>query len=290
MLIKSPWCCGNSITVGGVAIGFTNIVALVLGILLYFNQLSEFSITIIVLSFLFFVLILTNALLIYGSVNSKPNFLLPWLTLYVLGTLALVVVIGVMWSKISQYKAVSLGVLLFNFYFVSVVIHLFHHLRHEKRKEEEATDLKEDAVGTERQDGTLLLDIEHTDCPQPLLLATDSAQVGNSSDGLPAPEEIINVPTSVLNSTNPFRDDVFDANKEKSKEEMKSMVLDINPDFTPFKKLSSDCAAPKMKVFLPKIGDGDSDIDFSFDDSRADFSFGDSTNMCKLEEDEEIEK
>ena len=84
--------------------GFTNIVALVLGILLYFNQLSEFSITIIVLSFLFFVLILTNALLIYGSVNSKPNFLLPWLTLYVLGTLALVVVIGVMWSKISQYK------------------------------------------------------------------------------------------------------------------------------------------------------------------------------------------
>jgi len=192
MLERSSWQCGP-ISTGGVAVGFTNIVAIILGVLLYYNHLSSFSMSIIVVSFGCVVLVLVNGFLVYGSVNTKPGFVLPWLAIYVLATLAFIVFMGIKWHTFNGYKAASIGV-----------------------------------CGDD-----------------------DSAKV-----------------------------------KERSSAKV-SLLSDINADFSPFRNPKEGGGdKPKMKVFLPKPMDCDSDADYSFDTSRAEFSFSEGNNMCKIEEDQ----
>jgi len=290
MLVKSSWQCG-ALSTGGVAVGFTNIVAIVLGVLLYYNQLEKFSISIIVISFGCIVFLLSNLFLVYGSVNTKPGFVLPWLALYVLATLSFIVFLGIKWDTFGGYKGASIGAVVFCFYFIAVVTELYHHLRHQTVAKQVPEDVEEAEVGTVRPDGTLLLDIDQTD----LVLLGSSPATGQN--GLPKPDEIINVQAVAFNSKNPFLTDIFKTEsstesddspvKVREKPVSKSSLLtDINADFSPFRNPSSSGGdVPKMKVFLPKPIDCDSDADFSFDTSRADFSFNDeSKNMCKIED------
>lgn len=294
MLAKSSWQCG-AISTGGVAIGFTNIVGIVLGVLLYYNQLEQFSISIIVITFGCIVLLLSNLFLVYGSVNTKPGFVLPWLGLYVLATLAFTVFLGIKWDTFGGYKGASIGAVIFSFYFISVVTELYHHLRHQTVAKQVPDDAEEAEVGTVRPDGTLLLDIDQTDL---VMLGTSPPTA--TQNGLPKPDEIINVQAVAFNSKNPFLTDIFKTESSMDESEdsplkarekpvsKASLLTDINADFSPFRNPSSGGGdVPKMKVFLPKPLDCDSDADYSFDTSRADFSFNDeSKNMCKIEDEE----
>lgn len=298
MLVKSSWQCG-AISTGGVAVGLTNVVGIVLGALLYYNHLENFSISIIVISFGCIVLILSNLFLVYGSVHTKPGFVLPWLGLYVIATLAFIVFLGIKWDTFGGYKGASIGAVVFSFYFISVVTELYHYLRHQTTAKQVPEDAEEGEVGTVRPDGTLLLDIDQTDLV--LLGSLGSSPATTAENGLPKPEEIINVQAVAFNSKNPFLTDIFKTEspsesedspvkiKEKPKPSSKaSLLADINADFSPFRNPSSSGGdVPKMKVFLPKPIDCDSDADFSFDTSRAEFSFNDeSKNMCKIEDEE----
>jgi len=289
MLERSSWQCGP-ISTGGVAVGFTNIVAIILGVLLYYNHLSSFSMSIIVVSFACVVLVLVNGFLVYGSVNTKPGFVLPWLAIYVLATLAVIVFMGIKWHTFNGYKAASIGVCVFSFYFIAVVTELYHHLRQETVTKKVPEDAEEGEVGTVRPDGTLLQE------DGTLLLDIDSSPVVN---GLPKPDEIINVQAVAFNSKNPFLTDIFktdsvaesgddDSAKVKERSSAKvSLLSDINADFSPFRNPKEGGGdKPKMKVFLPKPMDCDSDADYSFDTSRAEFSFSEGNNMCKIEEDQ----
>ena len=85
-------------------IGFTNCVGIALSLVYYFSSLVKFSLTLIIVLFCATMLLMTNILLLYGSVQKKSHLLLPWLVTNSLATLALVIYSAINWEDLSQFK------------------------------------------------------------------------------------------------------------------------------------------------------------------------------------------
>jgi len=249
---------------GAIAIGLTNCVGISLALLYYFSSLVKFSLTFIIVLFCAIMLLMTNVLLLYGSVQKKPHLLLPWLVTNSLVTLALGIFTAMNWEEVDQFKAVVVGIMIFSVYFSAVVASFYHELvalNNMNVKEEEA----DCGVGTPMVSGQVT-NREET------VLVTLEQEEESPPPALPSPEEVINVRKLVtLPTTNPFFSDVFKV-KDKQQSSESSCGFDIQTDFTPFKKESGPIQTPaKMKVFLPGGGD-ESDFDFSFNDPDFDSS------------------
>jgi len=256
------------LSAGSVAIGLTNCVGISLSLLFYLSTLTQFSLNLLVVIFLSCLLLLTNILLLYGSVKSKPHLLLPWLVSTSLATMSLLVYTAIKWEELVKLKAVLVGVIIFSVYFCAVVSSFYHELvattaRLNKEKEEEKEDC---GVGTPRQGGQLI-DREET------VLVNLEQEEESPPPRLPCPDEVINVKKVVtLASNNPFLSDVFKVKQKQQSSNSSSNQFEIQSDFTPFKKDPSENKTPaKMRVFLPGGGD-ESDFDFSFNDPDFDSS------------------
>jgi len=249
---------------GAIAIGLTNCVGISLALLYYFSSLIKFSLTFIIVLFCAIMLLMTNVLLLYGSVQKKAHLLLPWLVTNSLVTLALVIITAVKWEEIDHLKAVAVGIVIFSVYFCAVVASFYHELIavNSMTAKEEEVDC---GVGTPMVSGQVT-NREET------VLVTLEQEEESPPPTLPSPEEVINVRKLVtLPTTNPFFSDVFKV-KEKQQSSESSSGFDIQTDFTPFKKESGPTKTPaKMRVFLPGGGD-ESDFDFSFNDPDFDSS------------------
>ena len=88
--------------------GLTNCVGISLALLYYFSSLIKFSLTFIIVLFCAIMLLMTNVLLLYGSVQKKAHLLLPWLVTNSLVTLALVIITAVKWEEIDHLKVGNL--------------------------------------------------------------------------------------------------------------------------------------------------------------------------------------
>jgi len=251
---------------GAIAIGFSNCVGISLSLLFYFSSLTQFSLNLLVVVFCSCVLLMTNLMLLYGSVKCKPHLLLPWLVTNSLATLALLVYTAIKWDELVEFKAVSVGVVIFSVYFCAVVSSFYHELvaTRERAAKEKEMDI---GVGTHSPGGQL------PDREETVLVNLD--QEYSPPPALPSPEEVIRIkPVVNLTSTNPFLSDVFKVKQNKQSSDSPSTQFDIQSDFTPFKKLQDDDTIDtpaKLKVFLPGAGD-ESDFDFSFNDPDFDSS------------------
>ena len=49
-------------------------------------------------------LLMSNMMLLYGSVQKKPHLLLPWLVTNSLATLAMIVYTAVKWEEVDKFK------------------------------------------------------------------------------------------------------------------------------------------------------------------------------------------
>jgi len=252
---------------GSIAIGLTNCVGISLSLLFYLSSLTQFSLNLLVVIFISSLLLMTNILLLYGSVQSKPHLLLPWLVSTSLATMSLLVYSAIKWEELAQFKTVLVGVIIFSVYFCAVVASFYHELvANRNRLAKEDVDEQEDCgVGTPRSGGQLI-DKEET------VLVTLEQEDDSPPSGLPCPDEVINVKQVTLASNNPFLSDVFKVKQKQQSSESSSNQFEIQSDFTPFKKAPSDSETPaKMRVFLPGGGD-ESDFDFSFNDPDFDSS------------------
>jgi len=253
---------------GAIAIGLTNCVGISLALLYYFSSLAQFSLTLIIVIFCACMLLMSNMLLLYGSVQKKPHLLLPWLVTNSVATLALIVYTAVKWEEVDKFKAVIVGVVIFSIYFCAVVASYYHELMAlNNLAVKEMADEEDCGVGTPRVGGQLA-NREET------VLVNLEQEEDTPSPKLPCPEEVINVKKLVsLPSTNPFLSDVFKV-KQKQQSSDGASGFDIQSDFTPFKKTQeggSTQTPAKMRVFLPGGGD-ESDFDFSFNDPDFDSS------------------
>ena len=84
--------------------GLTNCVGISLALLYYFSSLNKFSLTFIIVLFCAIMLLMTNVLLLYGSVQKKPHLLLPWLVTNSLVTLALGIFTAMNWEEVDHFK------------------------------------------------------------------------------------------------------------------------------------------------------------------------------------------
>lgn len=263
---------------GSIGIGLTNCVGISLSLLFYFSSLSTFSLNLIIVIFCATMLLMTNLMLLYGSVQKKPHLLLPWLVTNTLATLGLLVYTAIKWTELDQFKAVIVGVVIFSVYFCAVVASFYHELvalRDLAVKEVGEEEEDDCGVGTPRAEGQVASREE-------TVLVTLEQEEDMPSPGLPSPDEVINVkqmvtvsstnPLVTMSSTNPFLSDVFKVKKQQSSESA-SDPFDIQSDFTPFKKSQGGPTQTpaKMRVFLPGGGD-ESDFDFSFNDPDFDSS------------------
>jgi len=247
---------------GAIAVGFTNSVGIALSLVYYFSSLVKFSLTLIIVLFCATMLLMTNILLLYGSVQKKSHLLLPWLVTNSLATLALVIYSAINWEDLSQFKAVIIGVVIFSVYFSAVVASFYHELVAIKDLVTKQGDEVDCGVGTPRVDGQI------TNKEETVLVNLE--QEYETPPKLPSPEEVINLKKMVaVPTTNPFLSDVFKV-KEKQQSSESSNAFEIPSDFSPFKKEERSTPA-KMRVFLPGGGD-ESDFDFSFNDPDFDSS------------------
>jgi len=255
------WWFG-SLANGSIAVGFANCVGISLALLLYFSSLSKFSLNLIIVVFCSVMLLLTNLMLLYGSHRRKSNLLLPWMVTNSLATIALISFTAIKWSGLKEYKAVIVGTIIYSVYFSAVVTSYYHELILSKKLTENEKNIGEEGVGTPRADG--LLNKEET-----VLVALEQEETIPMKP--PNPDEVINVeqlvPTSPLN---PFLSDIFDVKVKQQSSESRASRVELQPDFTPFKRPQTTTPL-KMKVFLPAQGE-DSDFDFSFNDPDFDSS------------------
>ena len=89
-------------------LGLTNCVGISLSLLFYFSSLSTFSLNLIIVIFCATMLLMTNLMLLYGSVQKKPHLLLPWLVTNTLATLGLLVYTAIKWTELDQFKVIIL--------------------------------------------------------------------------------------------------------------------------------------------------------------------------------------
>jgi len=254
---------------GSIAIGLTNCVGISLALLFYFSSLDKFSLNLIIVFFCASMLLMSNLMLLYGSVQKKPHLLLPWLVTTSLATVVLLVYTAIKWKELEQFRAVIVGVLIFSVYFCAVVASFYHELVAIKNMAAKEVDEEEDCgVGTPRAAGQVA-NREET------VLVTLEQEEDTPSPKLPSPDEVINVKQLVtMSSTNPFLSDVFKVKQKQQSSESSAGAFDIQSDFTPFKKSQEAGATQtpaKMRVFLPGGGD-ESDFDFSFNDPDFDSS------------------
>jgi len=266
-LCSQVWCCGE-ISTGVTAIGFTNFIGLCLGFLLYLGTITEFSISLIVVIFLFILGLFSSCLLMYGATKGKPHLLLAWMTLTGLGLLSLLVYTSIYWSDLAQYKAITIGALIFSFYCIYVVAILFQSLRITPK---EKNILCEEGEGTPRANG-LLSDKEET----VLVLLEQDTPVTKEEHKLPKPEEVIGVP---ILKNNPFLSDIFQVSKNHKSDAFQKSDVQVSADFSPFKgsfdgnSADQSDTSTKLNVFLPSVGEAEeSDFDFSFNDPAFDSS------------------
>jgi len=265
--LSKLWCCGD-ISTGVIAIGFTNFIGLCLGFLIYLGSITQFSITLIIVIFLFVLGLFSSCLLMYGGTKGKPHLLLAWLVFTGLGLLALLVYTAIYWSQLGQYRALTVGALLFSFYCISVVVNLFHSLRSSPKNRDISS---EEGVGTPRANGQLASKEETV-----LVLLEQDTPPSKEEPKLPKPEEVIGVP---ILKNNPFLSDIFHVSKKEKSGPAKKPDLQVRADFSPFKGgLDGDTAdqsdtSTKLNVFLPSVGEAEeSDFDFSFNDPAFDSS------------------
>jgi len=270
-LLARIWWFGP-LSGGSIAIGLTNCVGISLSLLFYLSSLSQFSINLLVVIFCACLLLMTNLLLMYGSVKSKPHLLLPWLVTTSLATMALLVYTAIKWEELEQFKAVIVGVAIFSVYFCAVVASFYHQLvanRDRLAKEKENDDV-DCGVGTPRAGGQLINREETV-----LVTLEQEEEEDILAPSLPSPDEVIHVSqVTSLSTNNPFLSDVFKVKQKQQSSESSSNQFEIQSDFTPFKKSpagGSTATPAKMKVFLPGGGD-ESDFDFSFNDPDFDSS------------------
>lgn len=155
-------------------------------------------------------------------------------------------------------------------YFMAVVSSFYHELSAPediiKQKEKAAVTFhdKDDTVGIQIEEQTVLVSLEHDPTPT------------TSLPSHPCPDEVISLP-----ATNPFVSDIFSEGSKQNENTQQKTVktkpstdINLKANFTPFKKNSKvDGKTPaKMKVFLPGAGGDESDFDFSFTDPDFDSS------------------
>ena len=160
-----------------------------------------------------------------------------------------------------NFQAVIIGVLILSIYFCAVVLSFYHELK-------ASVDLKnanvEDTGVGSPIIGGIISSKEET------VLVTLENEEESTSPKLPNPDEIISLAN--ITNTNPFISDVFKVKQKQQSSVSDTKSIEIQSDFTPFKKSNIDSKTPaKIKVFLPGGGD-ESDFDFSFNDPDFDSS------------------
>jgi len=282
-LLGRVWWFG-SLTSGTISIGLTYSVAISLSLLYYLGTVSFAQlITVLVVLFCAFVLLLVNFLLMYGAMKAKPHLLLPWVGVTIPSILALLIYTSIKFSALAPHQSVYIATIILSSYFSAVVITSFHQLKLEQSSKDTKVKVLSEIKDEEEGEGE-----SRTDGPLP---AEDVLVELITPPALPTPEEVISVsvPTTskqLLSTNNPFLEDVFKV--KVGKQVVHSTSMDIRSDFTPFKKEDDmdeegeERMEPrsKLRIFLPQTADGeDSDFDFSFTDPVFDSSLCAVTNV-----------
>jgi hypothetical protein len=147
-LASKSWCCG-SLKTGSISVAFTNIVSLILLSLWIMQDLATHAkhafISVVVACLVVFVLLVANVCLIYGAMTSKRHMIAPWLVMYVVAILGILVACAIKFDEMGALRVVSVTALFFIIYFYVVVASFYAELCFEAG--EAATVVKVEAGG-----------------------------------------------------------------------------------------------------------------------------------------------
>ncbi len=209
-LVSRAWCCG-SLQTGAISVASTNIVSVLLAFLWIVQDLAASAqpfIGVVVSCLVVFLLMVANVCLIYGAIKRKRHMVAPWLVVYAVAMIAIVVACGVKFDEMGKVRAVSVAALVFFAYFYVVVATFYAELRFDAAAAaaEEAVKVVTNGNGGahclitlgEGTNDDTFSDLAMRSHPTPSKLDSSAESSGPSANGLrntlPQPDEVIAIP------------------------------------------------------------------------------------------------